>query len=53
MHGWQSASTAGLKGGWRVGLSIYLSIYIYLDLSISIYIYLYLSISYQILKAML
>ena len=51
MHGWQSASTAGLKGGWRVGLSIYLSIYLYL--SRSIYIYLYLSISYQILKAML
>ena len=50
-HGWQGEPTDGSRGGWRVGLSIYLSIdlsiclYIYLSIYLSVYLAVYLSIS--------
>ena len=45
-HGWQGEPTDGSRGGWRVGLSIYLSIHpsIYLSIYLSICLYIYLSI---------
>ena len=45
MHGWQSESTDGSKGGWRFeSLSLSIDVYIYISLSLSLSLSLTLSL---------